>query len=114
VPVSPSGTWYTLSPLTSSTPASSRAVAASSARSSAAPSNCVTMCATVTSRERRSGHIPHVGEVTRHATRLCDLRQDLRVRLQRQSLEGAHAPSLRREPPYRDDRRREAARVHAL
>src|SRR5205814_678358 len=48
------------------------------------------------------------------ATRLRDLRQDGRLRIQRESLEGAHAPSLRRESSPRRHRRREAPGVHAM
>src|SRR5437870_13756041 len=48
------------------------------------------------------------------ATRVCNLRQVSRVRIQRQSLEGAYAPPLRRESASRLDQRREAPRVHAL
>src|SRR5438445_7430527 len=48
------------------------------------------------------------------ATRVRDLRQVRRVRIQRESLEGAHAPPLRRESASCLDQRGEAPRLHAL
>src|SRR5687767_2634953 len=109
VPVSPSGTGYTLSAFTSSTARSSRSAAASRTRNRAVPSHCVAMGATVplTFSSQFRGDAAD-------ATRLRDLREDRRVRVECEPLEGAHAPSIRREPPHLADRRREAARLHAL
>src|SRR5688500_19650437 len=108
-PGAPSGTAYTFSALTSATARSRRSAAASRTRNRAVPSDCVAMGATVpltfTSQFR--------GDAA-DATRLRDLREDRRVRLQCEPLEGAHAPSVRREPPHLADRRREAPRLHAL
>src|SRR5688572_27205713 len=109
VPVSPSGTGYTFSALTSSTARSRRSAAASRTRNRAVPSDCVAMGATVpltfTSQFR--------GDAA-DATRLRDLREDRRIRIECEPLEGAHAPPVRREPACFAGCRREAAHLHAL